>query len=78
MKKINISSPDTKLITVHTVNDSVQAEMIKNMLADHEIPAEIGGEHQAGFTGTLPVEIIVREPDAEKAREFIKIHFPES
>jgi hypothetical protein len=71
-------SNETHLVTVYTVNDSVKAELIKNMLADHKIKAELGGEHQAGFTGTLAVEIITREIDAASALEFIKIHFPES
>jgi len=74
MKKIKIKDPDSHLVTVHTVNDAVRAELIKNMLADHDIKAEIGGEHQAGFTGTLAVEIIVKESDAELAKEFIYAH----
>ena len=76
MKKLDINCPDTKLVTVHTVNDPVIAELIRNTLHDHEIPCELDGEHQAGFTGTLGIGIIVREGDAEKALEFIKIHHP--
>jgi hypothetical protein len=78
MKDSKSNSNETHLVTVYTVNDSVKAELIKNMLADHKIKAELGGEHQAGFTGTLAVEIITREIDAASALEFIKIHFPES
>ncbi len=74
MKKVKIKSPDTRLVTLCTVNDAVKAELIKNMLADHDIEAEIGGEHQAGFTGTLAIEIIVREQDAELAKGFMRDH----
>ena len=78
MKKLDINTPNAKLVTVYTVNDPVIAELIRNTLHEHEIPCELDGEHQAGFTGTLEIGIIVRETDAEKALEFIKIHHPES
>ena len=78
MKKIKVKNPDSHLTTVYTVNDSVQAELIKNMLAEHGIQAKLGGEHQAGFTGVLGVELIVQESDAKAALEFIRIHFPEA
>ena len=69
-------TPESNLEEIYSVNDSVQAELIKNMLADHGIDAQLGGEHQGGFTGTLDVKIIVRESDAQAAMEFIQIHFP--
>lgn len=78
MKNIKIKTPEVSLTTVYTVNDSVQAELIKNMLADHGIEANLSGEHQAGFTGTFKVEIFVKEADAQQAAEFIKIHFPKA
>ena len=78
MKNVKIKTPQTHLVTVYSLNDPVRAELIKNMLHDHGIKAEIAGEHQAGFTGTLPVEIIVGEADVEAAAEFIKEHFPDS
>ena len=77
MKELDKNCPDTKLVTVYTVNDPVIAELIRNTLLDHEVPCELAGEHQAGFTGTLEIEIIVRESDAEKALEFIRTHHPE-
>ena len=76
MKNIKTKNPDSHLVTVYTINDVLQAELIKNMLADHDIDAELGGEHQAGFTGALDVEIIVKETDAKAALEFIQVHFP--
>lgn len=76
MKNIKIKSPDTALVTVHTVSDSVQAKLVKNMLADHGIKAELAGEHQGGFTGTFEIEVIVKAIDAKRADEFINLHFP--
>lgn len=77
MKNIRIKSPETRLTPVCSINDAVQAEVIKNVLADHGITAEIFGEHQAGFTGTLNIQIVVREKDVKQAGEFLKTHFPE-
>ena len=39
---------------------SIQAELIKNMLADHEIEADVGCEYQAGLTGALEIQTIGR------------------
>lgn len=63
---------ETNLITICTVNDPVKAELIKIELANQDIRCEIGGEHQGGFTGTLSVELIVREEDAEAAKAIIE------
>ncbi len=76
MKNVKIKSPDTPLASICTVTDSVQAVLIKNMLADHSIKAQLIGEHQGGFTGTFDIEVIVREADSAKALEFIEAHFP--
>ncbi|MDA7662892.1 DUF2007 domain-containing protein [Pirellulaceae bacterium] len=78
MKKVKIQSPDIRLATVCTVNDAVEAELIKNTLLNHEIKCEIDGEHQAGFTGTLGINILVREGDVEAACEITQIHHPKS
>ena len=72
MSKIPIGTPDTHLVSVYSVNDPVQAELIRNTLVERGIPCELGGEQQAGFTGTLAVEVIVREPDAARARAIIQ------
>ena len=77
MKKVKIQSPDIRLATVCTVNDAVEAEF-KNTLLNHEIKCEIDGEHQAGFTGTLGINILVREGDVEAACEITQIHHPKS
>ncbi len=76
MKKIKIQNPDAKLVTLCKLRDAVEAELVKNMLFDHGIDSHIDGEFQAGFTGTLDIEIMVLEGDAEKAEEFVRIHHP--
>ena len=77
MKKVEIRTPESQLVTILSVFDPVQAELVKNMLEDHGVMASTSGDHQAGFTGPLPVEIIVRNSDSSKAKQFIECHFPE-
>ena len=76
MKKVKIKNPDARLVTVCTLRDAVEAEMVKNTLLDHGIECQITDEHQAGFTGTFDVGVLVRESDAENAKEFMRIHHP--
>ena len=77
MKNVKIQRPEEKVVTVYTTTDPVRSSLVSNMLIDHGINAQEAGGRQAGFTGTLPIEIIVRECDAAAAAEFIKVHFPE-
>ncbi len=74
MKKVDFKNPNAKLAVITTCTDPVKAEMIKNVLIDHEIPCELGGEQQAGFTGTFEIEIIVLDADVDRAREVAEIH----
>ncbi len=62
------------LITVYTTHDAGEAEIIKGALHAKGLKAEIDGERQAGFTGTLEVEILVRAEDADRARKVIESH----
>ncbi len=62
---------DIHLVTVHTLDDAVEAELIKNVLINEGIHCAVDGEHQGGFTGTLSVGILVRETDREKAQKII-------
>ena len=66
--------PTTNLETVYTVTNPVQAEFIKNLLTEHGIPCELDGDHQAGFTGALEIGVLVRQSDADKARDVLKYH----
>lgn len=74
MNEKSEKAPEAHLVTVYTVNDPVTAELIKNQLEEEGISCEIGGEHQGGFTGTLAVDIIVRESDVDRAKEIIDEH----
>jgi hypothetical protein len=76
MKEIDIHTPGTHLVTVAKVDDAVKAELIRNALQERGIRCELGGEHQAGFTGALDVEVIVREQDSQAAAEIIATLFP--
>lgn len=77
MKKMKIENPDIRLVTVCTVNDPIEAELIKHTLLDHNIDCELEGELQAGFTGALGINVVVRESDAKEADEVIQVHHPQ-
>ena len=64
-------NPDIHLVTVLRIEDEVEAELIKNRLIENGIQCALDGEHQGGFTGTLPVGILVRENDLEAAKKII-------
>ena len=66
------------LRTVYTVKDAAEAEVIRVALEAEGIRCEIGGEHQAGFTGMFKIDILVHAEDVEKAREFLEEHGRES
>ena len=78
MNQPESQTPEAHLVTVYTVDDAVTAELIRNTLQEHNIRCELGGEHQAGFTGALAVEIIVRQSDRQRAAELIADMFPHS
>ena len=74
MQEDQPGNPEVHLVTVYQSTDVVEAELIRNLLVDHEVPAEVDGEHQAGFTGVLKVGILVRQEDAQRAAEIIQEH----
>ena len=64
------------LVTVYTVSNSVEAEIIKNALHAEGIKCFVAGENQAaesGLTG-LAIGIDVPAADADRARGFIQAH----
>ena len=66
-----------ELVPVHTAQDSVEAEILKNALEAEGIPCSIEGEHQGGFSGVPSIgwiRLFVRERDAERARAFLESH----
>jgi hypothetical protein len=62
------------LVTVYTLTDANQAEIIKGALQAEGIHCQLGGEGQAGFTGLWEVEVMVRAADADQARQLIESH----
>ncbi|MCG8583926.1 MAG: DUF2007 domain-containing protein [Pirellulales bacterium] len=67
-------SDHDEIVTVYTVKDEMEGEIIKNALEDEGIMCNLGGEHQAGLTGTFDVDILVRAEDEARAREIIESH----
>jgi hypothetical protein len=65
-----------ELVTVYTVANEIQAEIIKNALEEEGIPAFVEGGMQAGEAGLvgLPIRIEVAAHHAERARRFIENH----
>lgn len=64
------------LVTVYTVNNAVQAEIIKNALEDEGIRCFVDNEGQAGGGGLTGLEIRISVPVtvAEQARKFLEEH----
>lgn len=69
-----MASPE--LVTVYTVSNAIEAEIIKNALVAEGIPCMIEGEHQAGDAGLIGISIKLQVPSdqADAAREFIAAH----
>jgi hypothetical protein len=63
-------------VEVYSTNNSNEAEIIRAALAGEGIPSQVTGENQAGLAGldTLPISIMVRASDYDRAREFIDEH----
>ena len=68
----NLNSGD--LVTVCSVANPVEAEVIRNALKAESIPCFVEGLQQAGLVGTLgiPIKIKVRVGDFNRANKFIQ------
>jgi hypothetical protein len=64
---------EDELLTVYTLQDAGQAEVIRIALENEGIPCTVGG-NRAGLTGILEIDIMVRAPDALRARQLIEAH----
>ncbi|MCA9155342.1 MAG: DUF2007 domain-containing protein [Pirellulaceae bacterium] len=62
------------LVTVYTTTDAGEADVLHAVLQEHGIRCEVDGAHQAGFTGTLKIGLLVRAIDADHARRVIESH----
>ena len=61
----------SELTTVFTTGNPSLAQMVANELAAEGIVSSVSGENQAGLSGILDVEVLVRAWDADRAREII-------
>ena len=61
-------------VTVYTLNDPFQAEVIKTSLRNEGIFCELDGERQAGLSEILEIGVLVRARDADRARKLIHRH----
>lgn len=64
------------LVTVYTVTNPIQAEIIKNALQSEGIACELDGENQAGLSDILEIGILVRADDADRALDIIRERDP--
>ena len=61
-------------VTVYTVNNPYEAELIKTALQGLGIACELDGEGQAGLSDILEIGILVPAKDADLARKTILQH----
>ena len=59
-------------VTVYTVNNPYEAEVIKTVLQGEGISCQLDGEGQAGLSDILEIGILVRASDADRAQKFIR------
>jgi hypothetical protein len=64
------------LVTVYTVKDPTQAELVRMALEAEGITAHLDGEGQGGggLVGIFDTHVVVRAGDADRAREIIAFH----
>ena len=61
-------------VTVYTLNDYYQTEIIKNALQSEGIHCDLDGERQAGLAEILTIGVVDRARDADRARKIIHRH----
>ena len=59
-------------VTVYTVNNPYEAEVIKMALQGEGISCQLDGEGQAGFSDIFEIGILVRARDADLAKQIIR------
>ena len=69
-KSIIMESED--LVSVFTVKNPTEAEMVRNALKAVGIACEIGGEGQAGLAGVLEIDVLVHANDVGAARRYLR------
>ena len=59
-------------VTVYTINNPCEAEVIRSALLGQGISCQLDGEGQAGLSDILEIGVLVRARDADRARKFIR------
>jgi hypothetical protein len=59
-------------VTVYTVNNPYEAEIIKMALQGEGISCQLDGEGQAGLSDILEIGILVPARDADRAQKIIE------
>jgi len=59
-------------VTVYTVNNPYEAEVIKMALQGEGISCQLDGEGQAGLSDILEIGILVPAKDADRAQNIIE------
>ena len=63
---------DQDLVTVRTVSNATEAEIIRGAMQAAGIACQIGGESQAGLAGVLAIDVLVHASDSGKARKLLR------
>lgn len=65
---MNIDDP----VTIYTLNDPYEAEVVRAAVRGQGIPCELDGVHQAGLSEILEIGVLVRAGNADRARKIIR------
>lgn len=65
-----MNSPD-ELVPVFRSRESWQVEIVRDVLVDHGVDCQISGGFQAGLTGVLEVQLLVRAADRAVAEQIL-------
>jgi hypothetical protein len=61
-------------VSVYTVTDPLEAEIIQNALRAEGIVCELDGLNQAGLKGIFEISILTKAADADRARAIVEHH----
>jgi hypothetical protein len=60
------------LVSVYTVKNPTEAEVIRVALEGQGIACHLAGEGQAGLTGIIDIDVMVRAADEDRARAILE------
>ena len=62
------------LETIYTAMDEIDAEVVKMALDGEGIQCFLENKEQAMLAGCIPVKVLVRTSDVDRAKQFIEQH----